>query len=404
MVNGPLHGITVLDFSLAMAGPFAAQKLGDMGAEVIKIEPTGDGEWHRTRAAGNAWVNKLNSSFIAFNRNKKSLSVNLKTEKGREAVYRLVEKADVLLQNFRPGVAERLGLDYETIRGVNDKIVYCSISGYGETGPYAKRPGQDLILQGYSGAMWNTGKEGDPPLPLGMFVADATAAHQAVEGILAALFYRERSGKGQKVEISMLNCVMDLQAQELSVYLTGGVKPKRTKEPLAHTLLNSPYGVYKTKDGYMTLAFGPIHLLGEALDNDRLRSFTEWKDGMEHRDEIYRIVAEILPQKTTQEWIEILDRYNLWAGPVYTYDDLVNDPQVHHNQMIVEIDHPTEGKLKVLGIPIRFSESPGTIRQYPPLVGEHTDEILKDAGYTEEEIRRLKEEGVVYNETDEAGR
>jgi len=293
MVNGPLHGITVLDFSLAMAGPFAAQKLGDMGAEVIKVEPTGDGEWHRTRAAGNAWVNKLNSSFIAFNRNKKSLSVNLKTEKGREAVYRLVEKADVLLQNFRPGVAERLGLDYETIRSVNDKIVYCSISGYGETGPYAKRPGQDLILQGYSGAMWNTGKEGDPPLPLGMFVADATAAHQAVEGILAALFYRERSGKGQKVEISMLNCVMDLQVQELSVYLTGGVKPKRTKEPLAHTLLNSPYGVYKTKDGYMTLAFGPIHLLGEALDNDRLRSFTEWKDGMEHRDEIYRIVAEI---------------------------------------------------------------------------------------------------------------
>jgi len=365
------------------------------------VEPTGDGEWHRTRAAGNAWVNKLNSSFIAFNRNKKSLSVNLKTEKGREAVYRLGRKADVLLQNFRPGVAERLGLDYETIRGVNDNIIYCSISGYGETGPYAQRPGQDLILQGYSGAMWNTGKEGDPPHPLGMFVADATAAHQAVEGILAALFYRERSGRGQKVEINMLNCVVDLQVQELSVYLTGGVKPKRTKEPLAHALLNSPYGVYKTKDGYMTLAFGPIHLLGEALDNDRLRSFTEWKDGMEHRDEIYRIVAEILPQKTTQEWIEHLDKYNLWAGPVYTYDDLVNDPQVRHNQMIVEIDHPTEGKLKVLGIPIRFSESPGPIRYYPPLVGEHTDEILKEAGYTEEEIRRLKAEGVVFNEADD---
>lgn len=400
MVNGPLNGIMVLDFSLAMAGPFAAQKLGDMGAEVIKVEPTGDGEWHRTRPAANAWVNKLNSSFIAFNRNKRSLSVNLKSEEGREAVYRLVKKADVLLQNFRPGVAERLGLDYETIKSINDKIVYCSISGYGETGPYAKRPGQDLVVQGYSGALWNTGKEGDPPHPLGMFVADATAAHQAVEGILAALFYRERSGKGQKVEVNMLNCVMDLQVQELSVYLTGGVKPTRSKEPLAHVLLTAPYGVYKTKDGYITVSIGPIHVLGEALNNDRLRSFTEWNDGMVHRDEIYRIVSEIMPQKTTQEWIEILDKHNYWAGPVYDYDDLVNDPQVKHNQMIIEMDHPTEGKLKMLGVPIRFSESPGTIRYHPPLVGEHTDTILKEVGYAEEEIRQLKEKGVVYNETD----
>lgn len=198
----------------------------------------------------------------------------------------------------------------------------------------------------------------------------------------------------------MLNAIMDLQVQELTVYLTTGIKPERTEEPFAHTLLNAPYGIYKTKDSYITLAIGPIHVLGEALDNDRLRSFTKWSDGMEHRDEIYRIVSEIMPTKTTKEWIEILDQYNYWCGPVYDYEDLVNDPQVKHNEMIIEMDHTTEGKLKLLGIPIRFSESPGTIRLQPPLVGEHTEEVLRSIGYSEEKIARLKEAGVVYSELD----
>lgn len=399
MVNGPLDGITVLDFSLAMSGPFAAQKLGDMGARVIKIEPTGDGEWHRTRAAGDAWVNKLNASFISFNRNKESLSVDLKTAEGKQIVEKLIRQADVVLQNFRPGVAQRLGIDYESCRKLNESIVYCSITGFGETGPLAMRPGQDLVLQGYSGAMWNIGTRHDPPLPVAMFVADATSAHMAVEGILAALFYRERTGKGQKVEVNMLNAVMDMQIQELTVFLTTGIKPVRTEEPLAHSLLTAPYGIYRTKDGYMTLSIGPIHVLGEALDNDRLRSFTKWSDGMEHRDEIYRIVAEILPTRTTREWIELLDKYNYWAGPVYDYDDLVRDPQVQHNRMIVELDHPTEGRLKVLGIPIGFSETPGTIRHYPPLVGEQTVPILESLGFSREQIDDWLDRGIVHDET-----
>lgn len=400
MGKGPLEGITILDFSLAMSGPFAAQKLGDLGAEVIKIEPTGDGEWHRTRPAANAWVNKLNSSFISFNRNKRSLSVNLKTDEGLKIVHGLIKKADVMMHNFRPGVVDRLGIDYEKVRQLNDKLIYCSISGYGEEGPYAKKPGQDLVLQGYSGSLWNTGKKGDPPHPNALFVADATASHMTVQSILAALFYRERNHKGQKVEVNMLNAVMDLQVQELSVYLTGGIKSQRTEEPLAHTLLTAPYGIYKTKDSYIVVSIGPIHVLGEALDDNRLRSFTHWNDGMKHRDEIYRIVTEIMPQKTTEEWIEILDQHNYWAGPVYNYDDLINDPQVQHNKMIVEMDHPTEGPLKMLGIPYNFSESPGSLRYYPPLVGEHTDEILKLAGYTDEQIASFKKEGIVYNETD----
>lgn len=375
-----------------------------MEIEVIKIEPTGSGEWHRTRPAANAWVNKLNSSFISYNRNKRSLSVNLKSDKGLKVVQALIKKADVMLHNFRPGVVERLGIDYEAAKKINEKIIYCSISGYGETGPYAKRPGQDLVLQGYSGSLWNTGKKGDPPHPNALFIADATASHMTVQSILAALFYRETNGKGQKVEVNMLNAVMDLQVQELSVYMTGGVKPERTEEPLAHTLLTAPYGIYKTKDSYIVVSIGPIDVLGEALDDDKLRSFIEWNDGMEYRDEIYRIVASIMPQKTTKEWIEILDKRNYWAGPVYDYDDLINDPQVKHNNMIVEMDHPTEGKLRMLGIPYQFSESPGSIRYYPPLVGEHSDEILKMAGYSSEQIAQLKQSGVVYNETDHFSR
>lgn len=395
MGSGPLEGITVLDFSLAMSGPFAAQKLGDLGAEVIKIEPTGDGEWHRTRPAGNAWVNKLNSSFISFNRNKKSLSVNLKSEEGKEVITKLIADADVVLQNFRPGVAERLGIDYHSVKEINPRIVYCSISGYGETGPYAQRPGQDLVLQGYSGAMWNIGKEGDPPHPIAVYVCDAAAAHNAFEGIVSALFYRERTGQGQKVEVNMLNSIMDIQIQELTVYLTAGIMPKRTKEPLANGLLTAPYGIYKTKDGFMTLAIGPIDVLGEALDNDRLRSFTDWNDGMTHRDEIYQIVSGILVEKTTQEWMDILDQFNFWCGPVYNYEDLVNDPQVKHNQMITTINHKTEGELNLLGVPITFSESPGTIRYPPPLLGEHTDEILRNVGYEDEQIEQFKSSGAV---------
>src|SRR5699024_439378 len=187
----------------------------------------------------------------------------------------------------------------------------------------------------------------------------------------------------------------DMQVQELSVYLTGNIKPERSEEPLAHTLLTAPYGIYKTKNGYMTVSIGPIHILGEALNNDRLQSFTDWNDGMVHRDEIYRIVEEILPSKTTEEWLAILEKHNYWAGPVYDYDNLVNDPQVHHNEMIVEMEHPTEGNLKVLGIPIKFNKTPGTYRYYPPLVGEHTEEILGKVGYSREDIEQLKKTDVV---------
>jgi crotonobetainyl-CoA:carnitine CoA-transferase CaiB-like acyl-CoA transferase len=394
-VPGPLDGVRVIDFSQAMAGPFAAQKLGDLGADVIKVEPTGTGEWHRSSAAGNAWVTKHNSSFLAFNRNKTSLSINLKADASHEIIGRLVEDADVVISNFRPGVAERLRIDYETLAKVNPRIVYASLTGYGETGPYARRPGQDLVIQGYSGAMWNTGQVDDPPLPIGVFVCDATAAHLVVEGVLAALFYRERTGVGQKVLVNMLDGIVDMQIQELSVYLTGGVAPKRSSQPLAHVLLSAPYGIYKTADGYMTVSIGPLPLLGDVLDDDRLRSFTDPADGTTYRDEIYLIVAEKLRARTTEEWLERFMEFDYWAGPVYDYDDLLNDPQVQHNKTFVEIEHPTEGTLTLPGIPIQFTATPGSIRLPAPDVGQHSKEILLSLGYTDADVEALAGEGVI---------
>ncbi|MEQ1768622.1 MAG: CaiB/BaiF CoA-transferase family protein [Devosia sp.] len=394
-VDGPLDGIRVLDFTLAMAGPFGAQKLGDMGADVIKIEPGGDGEWHRTRAAANAWANRHNSSFLAFNRNKRSLAIDLKHPESKAVVRRLVEGADVVMTNFRPGVAERLGIDYATLSTINPRLVVCSMSGYGATGPHARRPGQDLILQGISGSMWNSGKVGDPPAPSPLYVADATAAHVAVEGVLAALLWRDRSGKGQHVQINMLDAMIDLQSQELSVYLTGGIRPERTSEPFAHVLLTAPYGVYETSDGYITVSIGPLPLLGDVLDDDVLRSFVEWGDGMTHRDEIYRRVAAAIKTRSTADWLERFAAADYWAGPVYTYEDLLADPQVAHNGTFVTLEHPTEGTLKLAGIPIRFSETPGTIRRHQPEVGEQTAEILSEAGFSDAEIAGLEEAGAV---------
>ncbi len=392
---GPLEGIRVLDFTLAMAGPFAAQKLGDLGADVIKIEPPGAGEWHRSRPAADAWVNEHNSSFLAFNRNKRSLAINLKHPDAAQVVARLAATADVAIMNFRPGVATRLGLDYEQLRATNPNLIVCSLTGYGATGPYAERPGQDLILQGLSGSMWNSGQEGDPPMASPLYVADATAAHMVVEAVLGALLWRHRGGQGQLVEVNMLDAMIDLQVQELSVYLTGGVRPTRTAESFAHVLLTAPYGIYRTKDGYMTVSIGPIPVLGDILQSDRLRQMTEWGDGMTHRDEIRRIVAGILPQRTTAEWLELFASRDFWAGPIYDYDDLIADPQVVHNGSFIEVEHPTEGRLRLPGIPIRYSKSPGSIRYHQPAVGEQSATILAELGFDQEAVERLGASGAV---------
>src|SRR5450755_1092842 len=267
-----LEGFRVLDCSIAMAGPFATQRLGDLGADVIKVEPVG-GEWQRHVSAGGASGNRINVSFLSLNRNKRSLAIDLKNEEGKAALYELVRTADVFLQNYRPGVVERLGVDYATLSKINPKIVYVSMSGYGEDGPYSQRPGQDLLLQAMSGAMLSTGREGEPPSPAGQYLVDAITASTAFEAVLAALLHRERTGEGQLVQVNMLDAIVALQIQELSVYTVAGKAQQRSAEPHAHVYIRAPYGVFATSDGYLALAFPKMAALAQVIDAPELAEF-----------------------------------------------------------------------------------------------------------------------------------
>jgi len=391
---GILSQIRVLDCSIAMAGPFAAQRLGDLGADVIKVEPV-TGEWQRHVSAGGARGKKINVSFLSLNRNKRSLAIDLKSEEGRKILLDLVKTADVFLQNYRPGVAKRLGVDYETLSALNPRLVYVSMSGYGESGPYVDRPGQDLLLQAMSGAMLSAGRRGEPPTPAGQYLVDAVTAYTAFEGALAALFHRERTGEGQRVEVNMLDAITTLQMQELSVFTVGGKKQERSAEPHAHVFIRSPYGIFATSDGYIALAFPPLKKLGEIIGEESFLTMDDEVDSWSRRDEIFAKTREKLTARTSSAWLSLFAEAGIWAGPVYGYEDLVNDPQIAHNGTFVEYEHPTEGRVKTPGFPIKFSKTPSKVERGAPLTGEHTRELLKEAGYQDEEIDRLAQAGVI---------
>jgi len=391
---GILSGIRVLDCSIAMAGPFAAQRMGDMGADVIKVEPT-TGEWQRHAPAGGAWGNEINVSFLSLNRNKRSLAVDLKSPEGKALLLDLVKTADVFLQNYRPGVAARLGVDYETLSAINPKLIYVSMSGYGEDGPYKNYPGQDLLLQSMSGAMMSAGSKDTPPSPAGQYLVDAITAYTAFEGALAALFHRERTGEGQKVEVNMLDAITTIQMQELSVFTVGKKPQTRSAEPHAHSYIRAPYGVFKTKDSYITIAMANLKKLGELIGEPFFLDLEDQTDSWTYRDEIYAMTRIKLEEKTTQEWLDLFRPVDIWCGPVYGYEEVVNDPQIKHNGTFVEYDHPTEGRVKTPGFPIRFSKTPSTVDRGAPRVGEHTREILAAAGKSEAEIDALLAGGAV---------
>ncbi|AHE53478.1 CaiB/BaiF CoA transferase family protein [Sphingomonas sanxanigenens] len=389
-----LNGIRVLDCSIAMAGPFAAQRLGDMGADVIKVEPT-SGEWQRHASAGGATGNKINVSFLSLNRNKRSLAVDLKAPEGKAILIELVRNADIFLQNYRPGVAERLGVDYATLSAINPRLIYVSMSGYGEDGPYRMYPGQDLLLQGMSGAMLSAGSADAPPSPAGQYLVDAVTAYSAFEGALAALFHRERTGEGQLVQVNMLDAITTIQMQELSVFTVGNKPQARSAEAHAHSYIRAPYGVFQTSDGYITLAMAKLATLGAVLKDEFLAGLDEERDGWTLRDAIFATVKAKLVGATSAEWLERFRAVDIWSGPVYGYADLVEDPQIKHNQTFVEYDHPTEGHVKTPGFPIRFSRTPSAITRGAPLVGEHSRELLAEAGFDAETIEQLIESGVV---------
>jgi crotonobetainyl-CoA:carnitine CoA-transferase CaiB-like acyl-CoA transferase len=395
--RGVLTGYRVIDCTIAMAGPFAAQRLGDLGADVIKVEPTA-GEWQRFASAGGANGNKINVSFLSLNRNKRSLAVDLKSQGGKDVLAQLVASSDVFLQNYRPGVAARLGLDYESLKAINPSIVYVSISGYGESGPYIDRPGQDLLLQAMSGAMLSAGRKGEPPTPAGQYLADAITASTAFEGVLAALLHRERTGEGQLVTVNMLDALTTLQMQELSVFTVGHVPQERGEQPNAHVYIRAPYGVFATSDGYLALGFADLETLGTVIDEPSFAGMVPEVDGWTRRDELYEKTEARLQHDTTDNWLEKLLAVGIWAGPVYSYQDLVDDPQIAHNGTFVEYDHPTEGHIKTPGFPYKFSATPPRIDRGAPLIGEHSTEVLTELGVSAEQIAALFESGAVAGE------
>lgn len=385
---GILSGYRVLDCSIAMAGPFAAQRLGDLGADVVKVEPT-TGEWQRHVAAGGARGNKVNVSFLSLNRNKRSLAIDLKHADGKAVLLELIKTADVFLQNYRPGVAKRLGVDYETLSAINPKLIYVSMSGYGEDGPYVNRPGQDLVLQGMSGAMLSAGRAGEAPTAAGQYLVDAITAYNAFEGVLAALLHRERTGEGQMVSVNMLDAITTIQMQELSVFSVGRKAQTRSAEPHAHVYIRAPYGAFATSDGFIIVAFPKLATLGEVIGEPSFLTMDDETDSWTRRDEIFAKTRDRLKTRTSAEWLEKLRAADIWCGPVYGYADLIEDEQIKHNGTFVEYDHPTEGRVKTPGFPIKFSKTPSVVERGAPLTGEHTRAVLREAGYAEDAIEAL---------------
>jgi crotonobetainyl-CoA:carnitine CoA-transferase CaiB-like acyl-CoA transferase len=391
---GILTGYRVIDLTIAMAGPLAAMRLGDLGADVIKVEPVG-GEWQRHTAAGGAAGHQINASFLSLNRNKRSLAVDLKSAEGRAIVLDLARGSAVFLQNYRPGVAQRLGLDYETVRATAPDIVYVSISGYGEDGPYADRPGQDMLLQAMSGAMFNVGRAADPPAPAGTYAVDAITGYGAFEGALAGLLHRERTGEGQLVTVNMLDSAIAVQAQELSIFTVGGIPQQRGQQVHGHAYIRAPYGTFATADGYLALAFPHLADLGEVLGIPEFADLDDEVDGHARRDEITALVRARLTGKTTAQWLALMRPRGIWAGPVYSYADVLTDPQVQHNGSLVSYDHPTEGRVTTPGFPYQFSATPPGVHRGAPLAGEQTREILAELGYAGHDVDDLARRGVI---------
>jgi crotonobetainyl-CoA:carnitine CoA-transferase CaiB-like acyl-CoA transferase len=394
MVNGPLQGVKIVDFTQMMAGPWATQMLADLGAEVIKIERPNTGEWERSLASMGELLKGDSPFFHAMNRNKKSLTLDLKHPKAKEIIYKLVEDADVVAENFRPGVLDRLGYGYEKLSEINPGIVYLSSSGYGSSGPYVNRPGQDLLLQGMSGMLAYTGKKGDIPTPAGSSIVDEGTAMMNALSITAALYHKQRTGEGQKIEVRMLDTAIAMQCQEVAAHLNLGQKFERSEAGIGGAWLSAPFGVYQTKDNYMTLAMADVPTLADIFEIQELKEYKEPMDAFNHRDEIRRKIESKTPLKTTAEWLSLLDQYDIWCGPVNTFEDVFEDPQVLHNDIVKTIEHPKVGKVKVIGYPATFSKTPPTYKSAAPLVGEHNDEILHSLGYSEEEINEIKQTGV----------
>ncbi len=381
----PLDGILILDFSQFLAGPVAAMRLADLGARVIKIERPNVGDIGRTLAFAGLEADGDTLSFHIMNRNKESFAADLKNSQNLQEVWKLVEKADVIIQNFRPGVIERLGLGYEDVKKVNPRIVYGSATGYGATGPFKDRPGQDLLAQSISGLPWLNGRAGDPPIPVGLAIADIFTSTHLAHGITALLLRRERTGKGGLVESSLLESMLDLQFELISANLFDpDVIVKRGGGNSAHAFLPAPYGLYQTCDGYLAIAMTPIPELGKLLGID-LSAYQDPKSWWSEQDVIMKALSAQLVKNSTEHWLSILDSADIWCAPVLSLPELIAHEGFKELDMTQKTSRLSKNGVDTIEVmttrsPMRIDGRPIKHSKGAPHVGEDTEKIRKEFG------------------------
>jgi CoA:oxalate CoA-transferase len=392
----PLDDLFVVDLTRILSGPICTMLMADMGAEVIKVEPPPLGD--DSRQWGPPFIGGISTYFLSVNRNKKSLGLNLKSKDGRAILHKLIERADVLLENFRPGVLDRLGFGYEAVTKLNARTIYCSVSGFGHTGPYRDRPGYDVIAQGESGMMDLTGYPDGPPAKLGASLADIVAGLYAFNGICLALLARQKTGKGQHVDVSLLDGMVSTLAYHALIYLSTGRSPTRagTRHPSI-----VPYECFQTKDGFVNIAVTNqkqwenfCEALGfpEIAHDDR---FETMKARLSNYGILRPMIERVVSMMSRTEVIKAMSEVGIPAGPINTVGEILEDPHIHARQMVAELTHPQYGPLRVLGIPIKLSDTPGIVENAPPMFGEHNREVLQKLGFTEKELAELENAGVL---------
>lgn len=377
--NRPLDGLLVLDFSQFLAGPSCCLRLADLGARVIKVERPGTGDLGRQLYISNLELDGDSTLFHSINRNKQSLAANLKDPIDLERIRRLIARADVLVQNFRPGIMERLGLGYDAVKEFNPRLIYATVSGYGSEGPWRDKPGQDLLAQALSGLTWLSGNADQGPVPFGLAAADLLAGAHLAQGILACLVRRGITGKGGLVEISLLESVLDYQFEVLTTHLNdGGRLPQRSLINNAHAYLGAPYGIYRTADGYLALAMNSVPRLGELLGCPALIAFSDPKSWFTHRDEIKAILAEHLRGKTSEQWLRILEPADVWCSDVFTWPQLLEHDSFKVLQMTQRVSRPNGAAFTTTRCPIRVDRRILTSEVGSPKVGEHNEQIIRE--------------------------
>ena len=378
-MSRPLEGLTVLEFSQFLSGPYAGLRLSDLGARVIKIERPEVGDLCRTLYISDTDLEGDSTLFHAINRNKESFSANLKDPKDLELVKKLIAKADIITQNFRPGVIEKIGLDYESVKKINPQIVYGSISGYGSDGPWKDLPGQDLLAQSRTGLVWLNGNGGEAPTPMGLAVADMLAGHSLVEGILAGVIKRFRTNTGCYIETSLVEALLDFQFEVLTTYFNdGNRKPVRSKYNNAHAYLSAPYGIYKTKDSYVAIAMTPLPKLGELLDLEFLKNLHDQKIWFTERDEIKKKIGDWIVNQSTQEILNILEPADIWCAEVLDWENMLKHEGFKILDMTQRIKSLDGLDIKTLRCPIRVDGEIFKSDLAAPKVGQDNEKIIKE--------------------------